>query len=81
MYEADGRLSLAVDPKKRWAEAHPERFPVRARTAEREELLRVPGLGPLTVKRILAARADVTRLEDLKLPKARWNAAKGYLAW
>lgn len=34
------------DPKQRWAERHPEFFPVRLNTAGREELLRVPGNRP-----------------------------------
>jgi predicted DNA-binding helix-hairpin-helix protein len=55
-FENDGSLSLAQDPKQRWAELHPEFFPVRLRTADKEALLRVPGLGPQTVKRILEAR-------------------------
>jgi len=56
--EADGNLSLAVDPKRRWADQHPEFFPVRLCSAGREMLLRVPGLGPTMVKRILDCRAE-----------------------
>jgi predicted DNA-binding helix-hairpin-helix protein len=55
-FETDANLSLTVDPKERWAELHPEFFPVRLLTASRRNLLRVPGLGPLTAKRILKAR-------------------------
>lgn len=58
LFEPDGSLPLATDPKQRWADAHPERFPVRLRTASRGELLRVPGLGPTYVDRLLAARAQ-----------------------
>lgn len=57
-FEADGNLSLRVDPKTRWAQNHPELFPVEVNQAEREQLLRVPGLGPLTVERILKARTQ-----------------------
>jgi len=81
VYEANGRLSLEVDPKKRWADAHPEFYPVRAKSADREQLLRVPGLGPVTVKRILQARNGVSGLDQLRLPKARWSQARPYLAW
>jgi len=71
------RLDLAIDPKLAWALAHRERFPVDVNTAEREQLLRVPGLGVRTVDRILASRrhrrlrcADLARLRcDLR--KAR----------
>jgi len=57
-FEADGNLSLGTDPKLRWAQQHPEYFPVRLRSASRESLLRVPGLGPITAGRIMAARRN-----------------------
>lgn len=56
IYDHDGRLSLDSDPKEVWARNHPERFPVDVNRADKYELLRVPGLGPVTVKRILERR-------------------------
>jgi predicted DNA-binding helix-hairpin-helix protein len=55
-FDAAGNLPLDLDPKLAWALAHPERFPVALETATREELLRVPGIGPAAAGRILAAR-------------------------
>ncbi|MHC4599919.1 MAG: radical SAM protein [Planctomycetota bacterium] len=55
-YETSGNLPLDVDPKQRWADLHPEFFPVRLSSGGRRALLRVPGLGPVSVKRILQAR-------------------------
>ena len=55
-FEDDGNLSLSTDPKENWALRHPDFFPVRLHTADRDALLRVPGIGPLTAKRILDAR-------------------------
>ena len=81
LYGGDGRLSLVDDPKKCWADAHPEFFPVRVRTAEKWQLLRVPGLGPITVGRILKARRE-THLgsgADCKLAGKRGTLAAGYL--
>ena len=56
-------------PKLAWALKNRERFPVDVNTADREMLLRVPGLGARAVDRIVAARrhtrlrlADVGRL-------------------
>ncbi|MDR3207501.1 MAG: putative DNA modification/repair radical SAM protein [Oscillospiraceae bacterium] len=49
-------LDPELDPKCVWALAHPERFPVEVNTADYETLLRVPGLGVVSAKRILAAR-------------------------
>ncbi|MCC8109841.1 MAG: radical SAM protein [Planctomycetes bacterium] len=81
LYDQNGRLSLTDDPKKCWADAHPEFFPVRVRTAERWQLLRVPGLGPITVDRILKARRETTigSVKDLKLTGKRGETAKQYL--
>lgn len=45
-----------VDPKCGWALRHPEFFPVDANKASLSELLRVPGVGPRSAKRIVAAR-------------------------
>lgn len=62
-------LDLDIDPKLGWALRNPEAFPVDLNTAPKERLLRVPGLGTGSVKRILAARrhgrlrlADLSRL-------------------
>ena len=61
-----GMLDLDIDPKLAWALKHRERFPVDVNTADRELLLRVPGLGTRVVDRIIAARRHTTlRLDDL----------------
>jgi len=52
----NGMLDPALDPKLAWALKHRERFPVDVNTAERELLLRVPGLGTRGVERVLASR-------------------------
>ena len=56
VFERTGDLSLEVDPKERWAREHPEAFPVEIMTAPQEILLRVPGLGPVSAKRICTGR-------------------------
>jgi putative DNA modification/repair radical SAM protein len=59
-------LDLAIDPKLAWALRHRERFPVDVNRADRETLLRVPGLGTRSVKRILETRRfRRLRLEDV----------------
>ena len=45
-----------IDPKCSWALCHLDRFPVEAQTAEYEMLLRVPGIGVRSARRILTAR-------------------------
>ena len=49
-------LDLDLDPKLAWAIANLDRFPVEVMTAPLEALLRVPGIGPVGARRIVAAR-------------------------
>jgi predicted DNA-binding helix-hairpin-helix protein len=82
-FEQDGHLSLIVDPKEAWALKHPERFPVNINRASRWELLRVPGLGPVTIKRILQQRkaARISRIEDIGKVGVRLRKATEYLVF
>ncbi len=64
--EADGNLPLDIDPKLAWALKFRGTFPVDVNRAGKEMLLRVPGLGPAAVRRIIAARRHRTlRLDDV----------------
>lgn len=45
-----------VDPKCSWALAHLDFFPVEVNTADYETLLRIPGVGVISARRILSAR-------------------------
>lgn len=49
-------FDLYLDPKACWALRHPEVFPVEINKAAYEMLLRVPGIGVLSARRICAAR-------------------------
>ncbi len=61
-----GMLDLTVDPKTAWALAHRDWFPVDVNAADREHLLRVPGLGAKAVAKILSSRRwRALRLDDL----------------
>jgi putative DNA modification/repair radical SAM protein len=62
----NGMLPLDIDPKLAWALKFRDTFPVDVNRAERERLLRVPGLGVKAVKTILDARRYRTlRLDDV----------------
>lgn len=63
----DGNFDLARDPKLRWAERHPEFFPVRINTADREALLRIPCIGPTYADRIIAERRKAKLSNLLRL--------------
>jgi predicted DNA-binding helix-hairpin-helix protein len=83
VFGQSGNLSLSTDPKEAWAKSHPERFPVHVNRASKFELLRVPGLGPVTVKRILERRktARLTHIEDIGRVGVRLVKAGEYLAF
>jgi putative DNA modification/repair radical SAM protein len=49
-------LDTNIDPKAAWALRHPELFPVEIGRASYEELLRVPGIGAVSARRIVEAR-------------------------
>lgn len=56
-----------LDPKCYWALNHLEQFPVEIMRADYHTLLRVPGIGPTSAKRIVSARRVThLRFEDLK---------------
>ena len=55
-----------LDPKCYWAITHPEQFPVEIMSADLDRLLRVPGIGPTSARRILSARrTGLLRFGDL----------------
>jgi predicted DNA-binding helix-hairpin-helix protein len=56
VFQPGGNLPLGLDPKAAWALAHPERFPVEITMASREELVRVPGIGPVVASRVVIER-------------------------
>lgn len=72
-----GMLRSDIDPKLAWALEHRAQFPIDVNCADRETLLRVPGLGTRAVDRIIAARrlgklrlVDISRLSGA-LARAR----------
>lgn len=51
-----GNLFATVDPKMIWAQAHPEVFPINLNQAGYWQLLKIPGIGPRSAKKILQTR-------------------------
>ncbi len=58
-------LDANVDPKTLWANLHPEFFPLNINKASKVDLLKIPGLGPTTVARILDVRKSGGRVTSL----------------
>ncbi|MEJ2758802.1 MAG: hypothetical protein P8046_10015, partial [Anaerolineales bacterium] len=67
-FDQGGNLPLDTDPKTAWADVHLRQQPVELNRADRESLLRVPGLGKVGVNRILQARRvrTLTSLHQLQ---------------
>jgi putative DNA modification/repair radical SAM protein len=75
-----GMLDLDVDPKLAWALKNRHLFPVDVNRAEREMLLRVPGLGARAVDKIVVARKHTTlRLEDVARLTSGLKRARPFL--
>ena len=64
----DGNMELALDPKRAWAERYLRDAPIEIMTARRDQLLRLPGIGPVSANVILKARRQgkLTSLTDLQ---------------
>lgn len=76
----DGNLDLSIDPKLAWALANRHAFPVDVNRAERELLLRVPGIGTRTVGRILTTRRHRSlRYDDLRRMGANLKQARPFI--
>lgn len=65
--DRQGFLSEMNDPKTLWAEKNPNYFPVNLNQASYWQLLKVPGIGPTSAKKILELRkgAKIRSLSDL----------------
>lgn len=73
-------LDLDIDPKLNWALQHRDFFPVDINKAGKETLLRVPGLGPRNVQRILQSRRfHALRLADLKKMRVALDKVRPFI--
>ena len=83
IFDQQGNLPLDTDPKESWAKRNPQYFPVDINKASRDELLRVPGLGQITVERILELRksAKIRTISDVGKSTILLKKANDYLAF
>lgn len=78
---ATPNLDLDLDPKLSWALRNRDRFPVDVNSAAKEDLLRIPGVGVRSVKRILSSRRwHRLRLDDLSRLHVAISRALPFLA-
>jgi predicted DNA-binding helix-hairpin-helix protein len=80
-FTAEGNLPLDVDPKRGWAQMNLLENPVEVNRADRENLLRVPGIGPKSAGTILHARRQgrLRSLQDLQSIGVRTKGMEPYV--
>jgi predicted DNA-binding helix-hairpin-helix protein len=68
VFDPTGNLDLTLDPKLMFAVKNPQLFPMEINRASFYDLLRVPGIGPKSARRLLVVRRRhrFTSLEELK---------------
>ncbi len=81
VFDDNDMLPLDQDPKLAAALARPDFFPVEINRAERWELIRVPGIGPTSAERIVAARTEgkITSLRHLAMLGVLTERARNFV--
>ncbi len=78
VFNENGELPRHIDPKTAYAKIHPELYPVDINRAPEKDLLKVPGIGPVSARRIVETRRSESfhNLEELKRIRAvvKWAA-------
>ncbi len=73
-------LELDIDPKLAWALRHPEQFPVDINTAEYRMILRVPGIGVRSARKVIQARRfGSIHIDQLKRMGIAYNRAQHFI--
>jgi predicted DNA-binding helix-hairpin-helix protein len=77
------QLSSQIDPKMIWAQNHPQFFPINLNKADFWQLLRVPGIGPATAKKIIKLRQfqKISLLSQLANQRIQLDKVKKYVSY
>lgn len=80
-FDPSGNLPLECDPKQSWARENLAQAPVELNTASRQEMLRVPGIGPKGADTLLEARRQgrLRELTDLRKLRIAAQRAAPYI--
>jgi predicted DNA-binding helix-hairpin-helix protein len=75
-FAQDGNLPLHTDPKLAWANVNLSNSPIEINTADRQQLLRIPGIGVKSADRILRQRKlgkirELSYLKKIGVPTKR----------
>jgi predicted DNA-binding helix-hairpin-helix protein len=80
-FDPSGNLPLNTDPKSAWASQNLSAAPIELNRATRQELLRIPGIGPKSAGVILSARRQnkLREVDDLRKLGIRAEKALPYI--
>jgi len=78
--DANPNLDVDIDPKLSWAIRNMQHFPVDINTADYRMILRIPGIGVMSAKKIVQARKfGKLRIDQLKKIGVAYNRAKHFI--
>lgn len=73
IFSSSKNLDLSLDPKANWAINNLDKFPIDINSTDKELLMKVPGIGPKTVDKIVSSRNNhkITKesIKGLRIPK------------
>jgi predicted DNA-binding helix-hairpin-helix protein len=80
-FDTSGNLPSHTDPKTAWAEVNLVERPIEINLADRQELMRIPGIGPKSAATILSARRTnkLTDISELRKLGIRATKASPYI--
>lgn len=80
-FDEKGNLPEGIDPKLAWAWRNPSRFPIEVNKADFWELVRIPGIGRISAKKIINIRRQgrIGEIEQLKKLGIRIAEARNFI--
>jgi len=75
--DKNGFLDNVSDPKTAWAKKHPQYYPINLNRASFYQLLKIPGIGPSSARKIMVLRKQkkIKSFEDLNKQRIQLNKA------
>jgi len=79
----DGNLIETTDPKMLWAQMHPEYYPVNINQANYYSLLKIPGVGPTSARKIMQIRkiSPIKQLDVLRGCRIQLEKMLNFACW
>lgn len=82
-FDTNGFLEESSDPKMIWAKKNPHIFPINLNSANYWDLLKIPGIGPCTAKKITNLRkiSKIKSLNQFKNMRIQTNKMKPFVCF